>query len=116
MAEIEEELIKSIIRGFNRMIILWLLSREPMSGYKILKSLREITGQTPHSGVVYSLLYELEAKGLIASSWTQRGRRRINYYSITDKGLAFLSRLREFFKTPVREVLENLLGEVDNSK
>ena len=41
MAEIEEKLIKSIIRGFNRIIILWLLSREPMSEYKILKSLRD---------------------------------------------------------------------------
>lgn len=112
MAEVEEELIRSMIRGFNRMIILWLLSRKPMSGYKILKSLREITGHTPHSGVVYSLLYELEAKGFIASSWTQRGRRRVNYYSITDKGLAFLDRLREFFKTSIREVLKNLLGEV----
>lgn len=116
MAEVEEELIRSTIRGFSRAIILWLVSRNPISGYKITKEMRRLTERRFSPGIVYPLLYELEDKGLIMGKWAQRGRRRIKYYSITEDGARLLNGLRGLFEKPVREVLTDLLGETKMSR
>lgn len=111
MAEVEEDLIKATLRGFSRAIILWMASRKPMSGYRITKEMGRLTGRSFTSGVVYPLLYELEEKDFLTSEWEQRGKRRIKYYSITEKGEKLLKHLRELFEMPVREVLKDLLEE-----
>jgi len=111
MAEAERALVRATVRGFSRSIVLWLVSQKPMSGYKIVKEMKRLTGQDFHAGVVYPLLYELERGGFIVGEWIQRGRRRIKYYSITKEGTKLLGRLRELFEMPVREVLKDLLGE-----
>ncbi len=111
MIEGEEGLIRATIRGFSRSIILWILNKESSSGYRILKELRRLTNQKFYSGTVYPLLYELERGGFIIGDWKSRGRRRIKYYLITDKGREMLNRLRELFKKPVGQVLKSFLGE-----
>ena len=111
MAEDEEYLIKATVRGFSRVIILWLVEREPISGYKIVKELKRLTAQRFHSGIVYPLLYEMEDRDLIVANEVKKGRRRIKYYSLTEKGRLFVNRLRFLFKLPIRDVLKDLLGE-----
>jgi DNA-binding PadR family transcriptional regulator len=111
LAEIERDLVKATLRGFSRSIILWLVSQKPRSGYEIVKEMKRLTGQRFHSGVVYPLLYELEEKKFIAGRWVTKGRRRIKYYSITNRGTKLLNHLRELFEMPVREVLKDLLGK-----
>jgi len=111
MSDAERELIKTTIRGMSRSIILWLVERKPMSGYGIVKEMKRLTGQNIHSGIVYPLLYELEEKGLIEGKWTQKGRKRVKYYSITRKGVKMLNRVRELFDMPLKEVLKDLIGE-----
>ena len=111
MAEAERDLIRATVRGFSRAVILWLISQKPMSGYKIVKEMKRLTGQNFHAGVVYPLLYELEGRGFIVGEWTQRGRRRIKHYSITNKGTESLTRLRQLFEMPIRGVLKDLIGE-----
>jgi len=107
----EENLIRATLRGLSRAIILWLLSKRPMSGYKITKEITRLTERKFTSGVVYPLLYELEEKGFIAGKWLQKGRRRIKYYSITEEGEEILRNIRKLFEKPLREVLQSLLGE-----
>lgn len=109
MAGIEEDLVKATLRGFSRCIILWLVGQKPRSGYEIVKEMKGLTGQRFHSGVVYPLLYELEERKFIVGRWVTKGRRRIKYYSITDKGKELLNHLRGLFEKPVREVLKDLL-------
>jgi len=111
MAEAERDLVRATVRGFSRAVILWLVNQKPMSGYKIVKEMKRLTGQKFHPGIVYPLLYELEKKDFIAGEWTQRGRRRIKHYSITNKGTEMLNRLRQLFEMPVREVLKDFIGE-----
>ena len=110
MAGDEEYLIKVTIRGFSRAMILWLMEREPMSGYRVVKEMKRLTEQHFHSGVVYPLLYEMESKGLIAGDWVHKGRKRVKLYSVTKKGKAIVEHLRTLFKMPVREVLGDLMG------
>lgn len=111
LAEMEEELVKGIVRNLSRLIILWLLSHEPYSGYGMLKEMRRVTGQNLHPGVVYPLLYELEEGKYIVGDRVQKGRRLMTYYSITDKGRELLSHLRDLFKLPIGSMLQEFLGE-----
>lgn len=111
MGEFEEELAKAAIRGFGRTIILWLLSRKPMSGYSIIKELKRLTGLNLAPGVIYPLLYDLEGEGLIEGRWMEKGRRRIKLYTITEMGKSFLSRVRRLLEMPVKEVLKDLISQ-----
>lgn len=111
MSEAERDLVKAIIRGMSRSIILWLVNQKPMSGYSIVKEMKRLTGQNIHSGIVYPLLYELEENGLIVGEWSQKGRRRIKNYTITEKGKKLLNKIKELFEMPVKEVLKDLIGE-----
>lgn len=111
MGELEEELIKAVIRGFGRTVILWLLSRKPMSGYNITKELRRLTGWNLAAGVVYPLLYDLEEAGLIKGEWMEKGRRRIKFYIITDAGSSLLTRVGSMLEMPVKEVLKDLISQ-----
>ncbi|MCS7095847.1 MAG: PadR family transcriptional regulator [Nitrososphaerota archaeon] len=111
MDEFEEELVKTAIRGFGRTIILWLLSRRTMSGYSITKEMRRLTGLNLAAGVVYPLLYDLEASGLIEGRWMEKGGRRIKFYAITDAGRSLLSRVRGLLEMPVKEVLKDLISQ-----
>lgn len=106
----EKDLAKTTVRGFSRVIILWLISQNPMSGYSVVKGLKRLTGQSFHSGVVYPLLYELEKNKLIAGKWKQKGRRRIKYYSITKEGIKLLNLIRGLFEMPVREILKDFIA------
>jgi len=49
----------STVRGFSRAVILWLISQKPMSGYKIVKEMKRLTGQKFNPGIIYPLLYKL---------------------------------------------------------
>ena len=42
MINIEKNLIRTMIRGFSRSIILWLISRNPMSGYEMIKEIKRL--------------------------------------------------------------------------
>ncbi|MEM2780409.1 MAG: PadR family transcriptional regulator [Candidatus Bathyarchaeia archaeon] len=111
MTELEKDLVRAMVRGFSRVLILWLLSRTPMSGYNISRELRRLTGWSFHPGTVYPLLYELEENGLIKGRWTRRGRRRIKYYTTTEDGVKLLSRVKELLETPLKGVLRDLLSQ-----
>ena len=111
MSDVEKDLIKAIIRGMSRSIILWLVNQKPMSGYSIVKEMKRLTGQNIHSGMVYPLLYKLEENGLIVGEWSQKGRRRIKRYTTTEKGKKLLNKIKELFEMPVKEVLKDLIGE-----
>jgi len=111
MSEAERDLIKAIVRGMSRSIILWLVDQKPMSGYSIVKEMKRLTGQDIHSGIVYPLLYELEENGLIVGEWSQKGRRRIKHYTTTEKGKELLNKIKELFEMPIKEVLKDLMGE-----
>jgi len=110
MADLESDIIKATVRGFSRVLILWLISQKPMSGYSVKKELKRLTGQNFHSGVVYPLLYDLEEKELITGQWMQKGRKRIKYYSITEEGTKLLDFLRKISEMPIKEILEGFIS------
>jgi DNA-binding PadR family transcriptional regulator len=105
----EEDFIKATARGFSRAVILWLVSKRPMSGYRIVEEMKKLTGQKFSPGIIYPLLYDLEKSGFIAGEWIEKGRRRIKYYSINENGTKLLNRLRVIFEMPVKEAMRDLI-------
>jgi len=111
MAELERDLVKAMVRGFSRVMILWLLTKTPMSGYNLSKELKRLTGWSFHPGVVYPLLYELEENGFIRGRWTKKGKRRIKYYSPTKNGIELLNRVKGVLDAPLKEILKDLISQ-----
>jgi len=77
-------------RGILRHLILRTLTKGPMHGYEVIRSLSEEFGgfYRPSAGSVYPLLRTLEGKGYITVE--EEGNKKI--YSITSKGREFLKK------------------------
>lgn len=101
---------KELSKGSNAALILSVLSKEDMYGYKIVKEL-EIRSEGVFSmkeGTLYPLLHALEETGMIESYWVDAESRKRKYYHITRKGKAMLKDKKEEFEvysTAVKKVL-----------
>jgi PadR family transcriptional regulator PadR len=80
---------RELMRGAGPVAVLKLLERGEMYGYEIVEALSKRTEGVLAMGqsTLYPMLYNLEAKGLIASEWREgeTGRER-RYYALTGKG------------------------------
>ena len=57
------------------------------------------------------MLHDLEDNGLIEGTWENRGRQRIKYYEITDKGREEILRVKKIFKYHLDDELINFMKE-----
>lgn len=80
---------RELLRGAGPIAVMSLLSRREMYGYELVEALSRQTAGVLAMGqsTLYPLLYNLEAKELIASEWREAksGRER-RYYKLTPKG------------------------------
>ncbi len=96
---------QDLIRGTVIPIVLSLLKGRPMYGYEIVKIVNARTNGRFEwkQGTLYPALHRLEGQGLLAAEWQDihegkaKGRKR-KYYTITNKGLAELSRRADEWK------------------
>ena len=89
---------RDLIKNSSDSLLLSLLERQPMYGYKIVKEL-ELRSQGYFKfkeGTLYPALHRLEKAGLITGKWEMlpSGRQR-RYYYITEKGKARLTAEKE---------------------
>lgn len=79
---------RELMRGAGPVAVLKLLERREMYGYEIVESLEERTDGVLAMGqsTLYPMLYNLEAKGLVASRWDESGARGRKYYRLTAAG------------------------------
>ncbi len=84
-----------LMRGAGPLAVLKLLERREMYGYELVEALSRQTDGVLDMGqsTLYPLLYNLEAKGLIAGEWREAdsGRQR-KYYRLTGTGRKRLAR------------------------
>ncbi|HIJ67213.1 MAG TPA: PadR family transcriptional regulator [Planctomycetes bacterium] len=89
---------RELLKGVAPVVVLEILSRGRMYGYELSEAIEQRSGDilTLGRGTLYPLLYNLEAKGLVAAEWaeSENGRKR-RYYSITGKGKDQLARQKE---------------------
>ena len=81
------------MKGFLSFLILWLLSKESMTGSELALELERRKGHKPSPGTIYPVLKSLKDKGLLS---VDAGKS----YSLTKKGRKELDNsLDHFFST-----------------
>jgi len=114
----DKKVINNFIRDFGRLIILWILNKKRLYGNAIINKInnfypdkdKKITG----SSRIYPMLHDLEDNGLIEGTWEIKGRQRIKYYEITDKGREEILRVKKIFKYHLDDDLKNFMNEFWN--
>lgn len=103
---------RDLMKSSSDSLLLSLLARQPLYGYKIVKELEERSqGYFKFKeGTLYPALHRMEKSALITGEWQMlpNGRQR-RYYYITAKGLAKLATEKtqwQDFLEAVRLVLE----------
>jgi PadR family transcriptional regulator PadR len=79
---------REFMRGAGPVAVLKLLERGEMYGYEIVEALERRTDGVLAMGqsTLYPMLYNLEAKGLVAARWDESGSRPRKYYRLTESG------------------------------
>ncbi|MFZ9011789.1 MAG: PadR family transcriptional regulator, partial [Anaerohalosphaeraceae bacterium] len=76
---------RELLKGVAPVVVLQILSRGKMYGYELSEALEQRSEGilTLGRGTLYPLLYNLEAKGLVAAEWDENeSKRKRRYYSI----------------------------------
>lgn len=94
----EKKMIGGFMRGFGKIMILWLISKRRQHGYEIMTQIHEsspYSSKMPSTSMIYPVLHDLEKKGLIKGTWEQQGKRKVRYYEITKEGEESINRIRK---------------------
>ncbi len=102
---------KELLKGSTVILVLSLLNREPMYGYKMIKEIEKKSNGVFmfKEGTLYPILHSLEADGMIESYWLgNEGSRQRKYYRITNKGSNCLKE-RELEWVTFRSAVDKIL-------
>ena len=107
---------KSIIE----MLSLFLLRREDLYAYEIMKKIRSLSGDTLEiqGGSLYPILYKLTDKGYISDrveTFGKRGRMTHVYYHLTPAGESYLQGLIDR-NDLVQRGIRNVFASKENTK
>ncbi|MCL2099310.1 MAG: PadR family transcriptional regulator [Oscillospiraceae bacterium] len=107
---------KSLLSGSTTMLILRLLEKEDMYGYKMIEILEKQSGNvfTLKAGTLYPILHGLQKQGMVESydEAEPESARTRKYYSITKSGIKFLQDKKEewtVYSGAVNAVLDFIL-------
>lgn len=126
----ENKLIKHFTNGITHNLILWIISKETIHGYAIMKKLDDFFNFENtdceigiNSSKVYPILSKMEKYGLITGEWKiNENNKRVKYYSITSKGDLVLeniqNRMSSVLTSPAwLNFFEDMTGmEINNEK
>jgi PadR family transcriptional regulator, regulatory protein PadR len=82
-------------KGYMGMALLLMINEKSMTGYDIMRLMREITEGhwKPTPGGVYPVLKRLEGEGMVKGKWDSNKGRRRKVYVITPEGKRILDRV-----------------------
>ncbi len=101
---------KELVKGSTSLLILSILKKEDLYGYKIIREL-ELASEKAFEmteGTLYPILHALEKEEMLESYWQEKDGRNRKYYHITKKGLKALAEKQkewESFSSSVNKVL-----------
>ena len=109
-----------LVQGTLNLLILKILSLEPLHGWAVGQRLRQVSGDVLQvsDGSLYPALHKLEQQGWIKAEWkASENNRRAKFYSLTrlgrkllDKETASWDRLSQAITAVVR--LDDTLGRL----
>jgi DNA-binding PadR family transcriptional regulator len=103
----QTKLIKHFSNGLTRNLMLWIISKEKIHGYGIMKKLDEFfdfkdldCNIKNTSSKIYPILRKMESNGLIVGEWDiNENNKRVKYYTITEEGLLILDNIGRVMKS-----------------
>jgi len=101
---LDDDLLKPLSRGLLKPLILSLLSKRELHGYRLMEELRSLMGRGLGPSFIYPALRELEDKGYIKGRWLRSGGRKIRTYSLTEAGRALCRRFKEYLRLLLDEL------------
>ena len=93
---------KELIKGSTAMLVMSVLKKSDMYGYKIIKEL-ELQSELKE-GTLYPILHALEEENLLESYWEEFDGRKRKYYHLTRKGTKRLKEKQEEWKVYSKSV------------
>jgi DNA-binding PadR family transcriptional regulator len=96
------------IRGGNCLFLLWLIKRQEVHGYQIIKILGE-EGMRIGAGRLYPVLNNMLSDGVISQKEKRDGKRVRKVYVITPKGRKVLKAGKRLFKGIAGEFIREML-------
>ncbi|WP_458403691.1 PadR family transcriptional regulator [Methanobrevibacter sp.] len=96
------KLIKHFTNGISHNLILWIISKETIHGYGIMKKLDDFFNfegsnceMNINSSKIYPILSKMEKRGLISGEWkVNENNKQVKYYSITADGKLVLKQIQ----------------------
>jgi len=104
---------KDVPQGTLDLLILRLISREPMHGWGVMQTLKLLSGDVFHvtPGSLFPALQRLEENGWASAEWdTSENNRKAKYYAITKAGRKQLERAEEHWKAVNMAIIRVLEG------
>lgn len=109
--ESHKRVFKNFSNGIIHNLILWIISKEDIHGYGIMKKLNEFFSFedskceiTVNSSKIYPILSKMEKNGFIVGEWKiNDNNKRVKFYSITEEGETFLKTIQNH----MNNVLDN---------
>ena len=101
-SDTHRKFLKYFSNGITHMLILWIISKENIHGYGIMKKLDEFfrfddadCDMKINSSKIYPILSKMEEEGLISGEWKINEKNKsVKYYSITEYGQQFLNQMQ----------------------
>lgn len=81
---------RSIFRGYMKLVTLYVLKEQPKHVYGLIKSLEDLVGVRPSTGVVYPILKSSVRDGLVKVETLSIEGKEIKVYKLSDEGLKYL--------------------------
>ena len=128
--ETRKKFLKHFSNGITHNLILWIISKECIHGYGIMKKLDEFFSYEDaccetniNSSKIYPILSKMENAGLIVGEWkVNENNKRVKYYSITQYGENVLKDIQDHMRSVLTNTswisfFEDMTGlEINNEK
>lgn len=112
MTNSQKEAQTKLMKGLLDLVVLQLLSQQPMHGYQIITKIRKSFGVYFGPSTIYPLLGALEKKGQVTSVWNMETDRPRKIYSLTTDGQSMLNFTEESLNLICRRINMNGTTEV----
>ena len=108
--ESNKKVFKNFFNGILPGLVLWIISKEDIHGYGIMKKLNELFNFensnykiNVNSSKIYPILSRMEKNGFIVGEWiVNENNKRVKFYSITSEGQEFLNIVKGQFRTVLK--------------
>lgn len=91
------------MKQFFLALILWMIKKEKMHGYEIIKRLKEIHPKPNIASAnrIYPIMQMLEKEKLVIKELKKEGKRERIIYAISRKGEEVIKKFKEEFNSPL---------------